>query len=93
MWKKFTVSSSVYVFVFFVCRDVGLYYKTLEEYGRDGLTSLNYTTNSYREMSLYTRISVDLLRDSATTHRISISVFATTLITSALCIRTIAFYS
>jgi len=49
------------------CRYLGTHYRP-EEYDSDGLSSLNYTVVSRRDMTLYTRILVNL-PDSAANHR------------------------
>jgi len=43
----------------FICRDVGILYRP-EEYDSDGLNTLKYSVTSRRDMTLYTRIVVDL---------------------------------
>jgi len=50
------------------CRDVGTYYRP-EVYDSDGLNTLNYTVVSRQDMTLYTRILVNLPdKSSATRH-------------------------
>ena len=41
------------------CRDLGTLYRP-DEYDLDGLTTLNYSVISRRDMTLYTRILVNL---------------------------------
>jgi len=41
------------------CRDLGTLYRP-DEYDSDGLTTLNYSVISRRDMTLYTRILVNL---------------------------------
>lgn len=64
-------------------RNLGRRQHSVQEYEHDGLNSLNYSVVSYREMSLYTRIAVNLLYDASTALR---TTFISISIPAVLCV-------
>ena len=47
------------MFFYFFGRDQGMNYRP-DDYDKEGLNTINYTISSYRELSLYTKLSVRL---------------------------------